>query len=123
MAKRPTSRSQADDTAAAADGASRPRRPRTPKSNAPQPPGAPVPPEPQPVRADANDERSIDRDPGARPPASRDAVTSESPSGSGQPTEDDIRVRAYHRYLERGGSHGREVDDWVEAEKELKKTP
>jgi len=37
-----------------------------------------------------------------------------------EPTEDDIRNRAYHRYLERGGSHGGDFDDWVEAEKDLK---
>lgn len=35
-------------------------------------------------------------------------------------TEDDIRTRAYHRYLERGGSHGGDFDDWLEAERELK---
>ena len=38
-----------------------------------------------------------------------------------EPTEDDIRVRAYHRYLERGGNHGADFDDWVEAEKDLKR--
>ena len=37
-----------------------------------------------------------------------------------QPTDDDVRVRAYHRYLERGAGHGSDLDDWVEAEKELK---
>ena len=36
------------------------------------------------------------------------------------PTEEDIRLRAYHRYLERGGSHGADFDDWVEAERDLK---
>ena len=36
------------------------------------------------------------------------------------PTDDDIRLRAYHRYLERGGEHGADFDDWVEAEKDLK---
>ena len=35
-------------------------------------------------------------------------------------TDDDIRVRAYHRYLERGASHGADFDDWVEAERDLK---
>ena len=34
------------------------------------------------------------------------------------PSEDDIRVRAYHRYLERGASDGADFDDWLEAEKE-----
>jgi len=39
---------------------------------------------------------------------------------NGKPTEDEVRVRAYHRYLERGATPGRDLDDWVEAEKELK---
>jgi hypothetical protein len=34
--------------------------------------------------------------------------------------EDDIRVRAYHRYLERGAGDGADFDDWLEAEKDLK---
>jgi hypothetical protein len=37
-----------------------------------------------------------------------------------EPTEEDIRRRAYERYLARGGNHGLHFDDWVEAEKELK---
>jgi hypothetical protein len=36
------------------------------------------------------------------------------------PTEDDIRLRAYQRYLERGGEHGADFDDWLEAEKDLR---
>jgi len=36
------------------------------------------------------------------------------------PTEDDIRLRAYQRYLERGGGHGADFDDWLEAEKDLR---
>jgi hypothetical protein len=40
--------------------------------------------------------------------------------GAPDPTDEDIRVRAYHRYLERGGGHGADFDDWVEAEKDLK---
>jgi hypothetical protein len=37
-----------------------------------------------------------------------------------EPSEEDIRKRAYDRYLERGGGHGMDFDDWLEAEKELK---
>jgi len=37
------------------------------------------------------------------------------------PTEDEIRTRAYHRYLERGGGHGQDFDDWLEAERELRR--
>ena len=38
------------------------------------------------------------------------------------PSEDDIRVRAYHRFLERGAGPGGDFDDWLEAEKDLKAT-
>ena len=36
------------------------------------------------------------------------------------PSDDDIRLRAYHRYLERGGGHGMDFQDWLEAERELR---
>jgi hypothetical protein len=29
-------------------------------------------------------------------------------------------MRAYHRYLERGGGHGMEFQDWLDAERDLK---
>ena len=38
---------------------------------------------------------------------------------STRPREDRIRQRAYERYQERGGEHGRDTDDWLEAEREL----
>ena len=31
-----------------------------------------------------------------------------------EPSEEDIRMRAYQRYLERGGGHGADFDDWLE---------
>ena len=45
-----------------------------------------------------------------------------SMSMSSGPSEDDIRMRAYHRYLERGGGDGMDFADWLEAERELKPT-
>ena len=36
------------------------------------------------------------------------------------PTEDDIRERAYRRFLQRGGGHGQDFEDWLEAERELR---
>lgn len=36
-----------------------------------------------------------------------------------QPTYDDIAQAAYQRYLSRGGSDGRDFEDWIEAEREL----
>jgi Protein of unknown function (DUF2934) len=49
-------------------------------------------------------------------------VDSTSRSMASEPSEDDIRIRAYHRYLERGGGHGMDFDDWLEAERELRET-
>jgi hypothetical protein len=37
-----------------------------------------------------------------------------------EPSEEEIRNRAYLRYLERGGGDGMDFEDWVQAEKELK---
>ncbi|OLC40993.1 MAG: hypothetical protein AUH43_25365 [Acidobacteria bacterium 13_1_40CM_65_14] len=119
MAKRPTSRSQADDTAAARPAPPKPGGARAPKASASTPPGAPVPSDTQAARAHATDQRPIDLDPGRRP-ESLDALTSGSTSMASEPSEHDIRMRAYHRYLERGGEHGLAFDDWVEAERELK---
>jgi hypothetical protein len=51
-------------------------------------------------------------------------TTADERSGSmsmaSAPSDEDIRMRAYQRYLERGGGHGLEFDDWLEAERELK---
>ena len=65
----------------------------------------------------------------ASPPATRKRATPKKPNGDArapvwtvapEPSEDDIRVRAYHRYLERGAGAGSDFDDWLEAEKDLK---
>jgi hypothetical protein len=44
-----------------------------------------------------------------------------SESMASSPSEEDIRLRAYQRYLERGGGHGMDFEDWLEAERELKR--
>jgi DUF2934 family protein len=44
----------------------------------------------------------------------------ESLSMGSEPSEEEIRLRAYMRYLERGGGHGMDFEDWLEAERELK---
>jgi hypothetical protein len=40
-----------------------------------------------------------------------------------QASVEEISHRAYELYLERGGDHGHDVDDWVKAEKELSDKP
>jgi hypothetical protein len=46
-------------------------------------------------------------------------LTASSSMGS-EPSAEDIRMRAYHRFLERGASQGTDFEDWLEAERELK---
>lgn len=48
-------------------------------------------------------------------------VDSAAVTASGRtPSYDEIAEAAYRRYLERGGEHGRDFDDWVEAERFLR---
>jgi hypothetical protein len=69
--------------------------------------------------------RSTANDPAAAPAAPKPKRTRAAARSAAQdtaadrPSVDDIRRRAYERYLERGGNHGRHFDDWLEAEKEL----
>ena len=35
------------------------------------------------------------------------------------PTQEEIALRAYHIYLQRGGAQGNEFEDWMQAEREL----
>jgi len=60
-------------------------------------------------RAEASDTASV-----AAGDASRALATSD-------PSYDDIARAAYERYLSRGGNHGRDFDDWLEAERELRR--
>jgi hypothetical protein len=36
-----------------------------------------------------------------------------------RPTHEQIAARAYEIYLARGGQHGRDIEDWTQAEQEL----
>ena len=45
----------------------------------------------------------------------------EDPSANHAPRHEEIRRRAYEIYLERNGSPGDELDDWLRAERELQK--
>ena len=48
------------------------------------------------------------------------AVTGEASAGNSA-RDEEIRRRAYAIYLERGQQPGRELDDWLQAERELKR--
>jgi len=65
--------------------------------------------------------RTPDPDGPARPKTRKTKrATAPETRPSSEPSVDEIRRRAYERYQERGGNHGRHFDDWLEAEKELK---
>jgi hypothetical protein len=57
-----------------------------------------------PSRAAAPDERGLD--------SFQDAA-------HGSPLEQEIRLRAYYRYLDREGAGGDEMSDWLEAEADV----
>jgi hypothetical protein len=60
------------------------------------------------------------------PAAGEEPVQADAPAAttstsmSSEPSAEDVRMRAYHRYLERGGGHGMDFEDWLEAERDLK---
>jgi hypothetical protein len=115
MAKRTTRSSAQDSGAAAAPAQPKPRRQRaTPPTPAP---------EADMIAADSRVEGRESRENNSTgvPSEAGDDAPLESMSMGSEPTEEDIRMRAYHRYLERGGGHGMDFEDWLEAERELKK--
>ena len=62
----------------------------------------------------------ISRLPAARPTplvaAAPAAPLSPPPSAiAPQPSEDEVRDYAHHLYVQRGGAHGHDCDDWLEA--------
>ncbi len=42
-------------------------------------------------------------------------------SGTQAPSYEEIAEAAYHRFLQRGGTDGRDFDDWIEAEQALRR--
>jgi hypothetical protein len=43
-----------------------------------------------------------------------------APAARREPTYEQIRQRAYEIYVRRGGAPGRDIDDWIAAERELR---
>jgi hypothetical protein len=53
-------------------------------------------------------------------PTEKSSLTrSELLTAEARPTREEIQLRAHEIYLERDGAHGHDVDDWLEAEREL----
>jgi hypothetical protein len=53
------------------------------------------------------------------------ARTSKRGNGAAEPfnNPDEVARRAYEIYQNRGGDHGADLDDWLEAERQLKRGP
>ena len=47
------------------------------------------------------------------------SAETELQTGEGHPTRGEIELRAHQIYVERGGAPGQDVDDWLQAEREL----
>jgi hypothetical protein len=43
--------------------------------------------------------------------------------GRREQSREEVARRVHELYLQRGGEHGKDVDDWVTAEKELREEP
>jgi Protein of unknown function (DUF2934) len=53
-------------------------------------------------------------------PTNRKSSSRNEPrTAEGHPTREEIELCAHQIYVERGGAHGRNVEDWLEAEREL----
>ncbi len=52
-------------------------------------------------------------------PTEKSSPESEPQTVSSAPTREEIEFRAYQIYIERGGTCGQDVDDWLQAEREL----
>jgi hypothetical protein len=109
MAKRTRSQDQTNPT----DPTAQPKAPRPRSARASEL----VPPPTVPANAV---ERNNDELPDIPEPGDAADRAARSESMASEPSEEDIRLRAYQRYLERGGGHGAHFDDWLEAERELK---
>jgi hypothetical protein len=105
MAKRRSPKSQASDNSTAAPAQPKPRRSRA--AAAPE----------DTIGAYPGVERSEEDGMIAR--ALTGGPSASAPLGT-QPSDDDIRRRAYERYLERGANHGMDFEDWLAAERELR---
>jgi len=115
MAKKKTAGSSTPDAAPERAASAAPRRGRTADKSAAAPEETPNV---------ANDRSAAMPEPAGQrvttaESSDADSVTFVSVTMTG-PTYEQIAEAAYQRYLNRGASDGRDFDDWLEAERELK---
>ncbi len=52
-------------------------------------------------------------------PIEKSSARSEPQTAESHPTREEIELRAHQIYVERGGAYGEDVNDWLQAEREL----
>ena len=87
-------------------------------------PASPVPATDAPADnsplGDSADGAALVQDDADEPPRAVSMASEPPERSTTAPDEEQIRDRAYQRFLDRGGSHGYDVNDWIEAEEELR---
>jgi Protein of unknown function (DUF2934) len=54
-----------------------------------------------------------------KPTKEASPAVSHSQAAEASPSHDEIEVRAFQIYIERGGAYGHDIEDWLKAEREL----
>ena len=76
------------------------------------------------TRSAATSPEAVITEPDASPAVARHTANDMTTEGNGNataaPTYEQIAEAAYHRYLQRGGQHGGDFDDWLDAERSLR---
>jgi len=54
-----------------------------------------------------------------KPTKEASPAVSDSQTAEDRPRREEIEVRAFQIYVERGGTHGQDMEDWLKAEREL----
>ena len=97
-----------------------PKKPTPPSANSPANPPAGARRRTANVASEASDRSPVTQ---TTVTTSEEVLARASDIGaalSAEPTYAEIAQAAYERYLSRGGSDGRDLDDWIEAERELR---
>ena len=67
-----------------------------------------------------NGPEELPRDPDVQPPQAPVEPTEQGGAMSEEPEHERIARRAYERFISRGAEPGRELEDWLEAEREAR---
>jgi hypothetical protein len=65
----------------------------------------------------------MDRPSGTQEPPGSTTTSNQAGPAQPEPTTEQIAQRAYEIYQSRGGTEGQDIDDWLEAERQLRRGP